>query len=156
MAIELTADERWDLLETEMVMRLGTVNPYGLPHVVPIWYLPDRDSGAIYFSTPEDSRKARNVAETPKASLTVDQGVSYFELRAVVAEGDVRRVTDDDRRSTVERRWCERYFDEPERPDFMDLLYDGRPWAWYAVEPSQWASWDNAKIDLERLREARG
>ncbi len=155
MAIELDEDERWALLESAKVMRLATVDPYGLPHVIPIWYLPDRETGSVYFSTPEDSRKARDVAETPKASLTIDEGVSYFELRAVVAEGDVSRVADEERRDSLERRWCRRYFDQPERPDFMELLYAGRPWAWYRVEPSRWISWDNAKIDLERLREAR-
>lgn len=156
MAIELTEDERWDLLESKMVMRLATVNPYGLPHVVPLWYLPDRETGTVCFSTPADSRKARNVAETPKASLTVDEGVSYFELRAVVAEGDVRKVEDDDRRADLERRWCRRYFERSERPEFMDRLYEGRPWAWYEVDPSRWTSWDNSKIDLERLREQQG
>jgi hypothetical protein len=33
MTIELTEDERWELLNDNMVMRLATVNPYGLPHV---------------------------------------------------------------------------------------------------------------------------
>lgn len=156
MAIELDADERWDLLDRNLVMRLATVDPYGLPHVVPIWYLADREENCIYFSTPEDSRKARDVAETPKASLTVDEGEYYFELRAVVAEGDVSIVSDDDEREAVERAWCLKYFDRPERPEFMDLLYEGRPWEWYRVDPSRWTSWDNSKIDLDRLRDRRG
>lgn len=156
MAIELDEGERWDLLERNMVMRLATVNPYGLPHVVPIWYLADRDAGAVFFSTPRDSRKVRDVEETPKASLTVDEGAYYFELKAVIAEGDVSQVEDDDLRERVERAWCEKYFDQPERPEFMDLLYEGRPWGWYRVDPSRWTSWDNSKIDLDRLRERRG
>ena len=156
MAIELTADERWDLLEGNMVMRLATVNPHGLPHVVPIWYLADRTAGAIFFSTPEDSRKVRDLEETPKASLTVDEGAYYFDLRAVIAEGDATVVEDDDLAARVERAWCRKYFDQDERPEFMDLLYEGRPWVWYRVDPSQWTSWDNSKIDLETLRERRG
>lgn len=156
MAIELTEAERWALLADNAVMRLATVDPYGLPHVVPIWYLPDPEEGAVFFSTPEDSRKARDVAETPKASLTVDEGTSYFELRAVVAEGDVSRVGDDGLRERVEREWCRKYFDRDDRPAFMDLLYEGRPWAWYRVDPTRWLTWDNSKIDLDRLRERRG
>lgn len=155
MGIELDAGERWDLLEGNMVMRLATVDPYGLPHVVPIWYLADRDIGSVFFSTPKDSRKIRDIAETPKASLTVDEGEFYFELRAVVAEGDVSRVKDGELREEVERRWCLKYFDQPDRPDYMDLLYQGRPWDWYRLDPSRWISWDNSRIDLERLRERR-
>lgn len=151
MALELTEDERWHLLEGNMVMRLATVNPYGLPHVVPIWYLADRTEEAIFFSTPEDSRKVRDLEETPKASLTVDQGAYYFDLRAVIAEGDATRVGDEQIQARVESEWCQKYFDRDERPQFMDQLYDGRPWVWYRVDPSHWTSWDNSKIDLERL-----
>lgn len=156
MTIELSADERWAMLADNMVMRLATVNPHGLPHVVPLWYVADRDAGTVCFSTPTDSRKVRDLEETPKASLTVDEGADYFDLRAVIAEGDVSRVTDDARRDTLERKWCQKYFDRPDRPEFMDLLYQGRPWEWYELAPSQWISWDNAKIDVDRLRERRG
>lgn len=156
MGIELSEDDRWALLEDNMVMRLATVDPAGRPHVVPIWYLPHREYGNIYFSTPEDTRKARDVAETPKVSLTVDEGSYYFDLRAVVVEGEASVVDDDEERETVETAWCQKYFDEPSRPEFMDLLYQGRPWEWYRVEPSRWLSWDNTTIDVERLRERRG
>lgn len=70
-------------------MRLATVDPYGLPHVGPIWYLADRDDGSVCFSTPTDSPKIRDIAETPKASLIVDEGGYKSELRAVVVEGNV-------------------------------------------------------------------
>lgn len=156
MGIELSEAERWELLADNMVMRLATVDPHGLPHVVPIWYLADRDEGAVFFSTPEDSRKGRDVGETPKASLAVDEGAYYFELRAVILEGTVSPVADEALEASVERRWCEKYFDQSERPEFMALLYEGRPWSWYRVDPGRWISWDNSKIDLDRLRERRG
>ena len=153
MAIELDADERWDLLERNMVMRLATVDPDGYPHVTPIWYVADRDYGNVYFSTPEDTRKVRDVEAFPKASLTVDEGDYYFELVAVIVEGTVSRVEPGEERRTIESAWCRKYFDQPGRPEFMDLLYRGRPWEWYRVEPSRWVSWENSRIDLDRLRE---
>ena len=156
MAIDISEGERWDLLDNNMVMRLATVNPYGLPHVLPIWYLSDREEGAVFFSTPRDSRKVRDLNETPKASLTVDEGEYYFDLRAVIAEGDATQVTDDDLEARIERDWCQKYFDQDERPEFMNLLYQGRSWVWYKVVPSQWTSWDNSKIDLKKLREHQG
>jgi hypothetical protein len=66
----------------------------------------------------------------------------------------VSKVEDDDLETRVEREWCQKYFDQDERPDFMHLLYEGRLWVWYRVDPSQWTSWDNSKVDLERVREA--
>lgn len=156
MAIELSERERWKLLAENMVMRLATVDPGGRPHVVPIWYVADREYGKVYFSTPEDTRKVRDIGERPWVSLTVDEGAYYFELRAVVVEGPASVVEDPDERQHVEERWCRKYFDQPERPEFMDLLYRGRPWEWFGVEPERWTSWDNDKIDVDRLREERG
>lgn len=154
MAIELTPEERWELLDRQMVMRLSTVDPDGRPHVVPIWFYADRELNAVYFSTPEDTRKVRDIEATPKASLTVDEGEYYFELRAVVLEGDVARVEDDEERDYVEQQWCQKYFGQDARPEYMALLYRGRPWDWFRVDPGRWLSWDNTKIDLDRLRDA--
>lgn len=155
MGIELDEDARWALLERNMVMRMATVDPDGYPHVTPIWYVADRGYGNVYFSTPADTRKARDVAAFPKASLTVDEGAYYFDLRAVVVEGTVSVVEEGDERASVEDAWCRKYFDAPDRPEFMDLLYRGRPWEWFRVEPSRWITWDNSTIDIERLRAAR-
>lgn len=156
MAIELTEEERWDFLADNKVIRLATVDTNGLPHVLPVWYVADREEGAIFFSTPEDSRKARDLEETPKASLVVDEGSAYFDLRAVIAEGDVTPVADECLLAEVERRWCRKYFDRDDRPEYMELLYQGRTWTWYRVDPSRWISWDNSRIDLDRLRAKRG
>lgn len=152
MGIELTEEQRWELLEDHMVMRLATVDPQGTPHIAPIWFLADRARGNVYFSTPEDTRKARNVDQHPRASLTVDEGARYFELKAVVVEGPVSVVEDGQEREDVEAGWCQKYFDQRTRPEFMDLLYEGRRWEWYRVEPDRWISWDNASIDLDRIR----
>jgi hypothetical protein len=84
------------------------------------------------------------------------RGAYYFDLRAVVANGDATRVEDADLEARIEREWCRKYFDRDERPEFMDLLYQGRPWVWCRVDPTRWTSWDNSKIDLEKLREVRG
>lgn len=152
MGIELDEEDRWDLLGRNMVMRMATVDPGGYPHVTPIWYVSDRGYGNVYFSTPEDTRKVRDVTAFPKTSIAVDEGAYYFDLRAVVVEGTVSVVDDDEEREEIEEKWCRKYFDDPDRPEFLDLLYRGRRWEWFRIEPSRWISWDNSSIDLERLR----
>ena len=149
MGIELSEDERWELLGSNAVARMATVDPNGLPHVVPIWYVAERDQG-IYFSTPSDTAKVRHLEAKPKASLTVDEGESYFELRAVIAEGTVVEVGSE-AAARAERQWCQKYFDQSERPTAMEALYEGREWIWFRLDPGQWVSWDNGKIDRSRL-----
>jgi len=156
MGIDLDEDERWELRESNFVMRMATVDPGGYPHVTPIWYVADRDYGNVYFSTPEDTRKVRDVDAFPKTSIVVDEGDYYFDLRAVVVEGTVSVVGDVQERAAIEEQWCRKYFDRPDRPDFLDVLYRDRQWEWFRIEPSRWISWDNSKIDVERLGHDQG
>ena len=153
MAITLTEDERWSFLRNGSIMRLSTVTPDCEPHIAPVWYLAERDDDAIYATTPSESRKVRNVKANPEVSLTVDEGGDeYFELRAVVIEGEASLVRDDEKWDEIERRWCRKYFDRSERPDHWDLLYEGKSWEWMRITPKRWMSWDNSRIDVEKLR----
>ncbi|NIS36663.1 MAG: hypothetical protein GWN07_37840, partial [Actinobacteria bacterium] len=52
-----------------------------------------------------------------KASLPVDEGAHYFDLKAVIAEGTVSRVEPGEERETIEEAWCRKYFDQPDRPE---------------------------------------
>lgn len=151
MGIHLDEDERWEMLDSHDIMRLATRDPDGHPHVIPVWFVADADEGSIYFATPGRSRKKRNLDEDPRMSLTVDGGGSeYFELRAVVVHGTAEPVTDETERASVERQWAEKYFERSEVPEFMRHFFDG-DLRWYRIEPSSWSSWDNSRIDTDRL-----
>lgn len=64
---------------------LATVTPGGRPHLMPVWgVLLD---GRLWFSCSNGSRKSRNLAERPYASLATDG-----PLEPVVAEGPVARI----------------------------------------------------------------
>ena len=66
---------------------LATVTPGGRPHVMPVWavLLDDR----LWFSSSVRSRKARNLSNSPFASLTTDDAQG-----PVIAEGVVERITE--------------------------------------------------------------
>jgi PPOX class probable F420-dependent enzyme len=65
---------------------LATVRPDGRPHVTPVWgvWLDD----AVWFSSSGESRKARNLATNPQATITTDDA-----LEPVVVEGEVTRLS---------------------------------------------------------------
>jgi hypothetical protein len=70
---------------------LTTVRPDGRPHVTPliaVWH-----EGAIYFSTGETERKARNLADNTHCILTT--GCNGFAGLDVVVEGEAVRVRDE-------------------------------------------------------------
>ena len=66
---------------------VATVWPDGRPHLTPVWGIWQDD--ALWFSSGGDSRKARNLAREPRATVGTDNA-----LEPVVVEGPVELVTD--------------------------------------------------------------
>jgi pyridoxine/pyridoxamine 5'-phosphate oxidase len=66
---------------------ITTVRPDGSPHTMVIWGL--WIDGAFYFSTGQESRKAKNLARNPKCIVCTEDS-----SEAVVVEGEARRVHD--------------------------------------------------------------
>ena len=74
-------------LEEQMVMTIGTIGPNGRPHLMALWYVPDGlgMTGWTYAK----SQKAKNLERDPRATIQVESGVQYQELRGVMMECDV-------------------------------------------------------------------
>lgn len=66
---------------------LATVSADGAPHLMPVWGL--WLAGALWFSSSNRSRKARNLMAGPRCSLSTDN-----PLEPVVVHGRARLVTD--------------------------------------------------------------
>jgi PPOX class probable F420-dependent enzyme len=96
--IRMSEEELRDFLVEEMIMSCATVGPHGRPHLVPLWYVPD--GLELRGWTYAKSQKARNLERDPRATVQVEAGVQYHELRGamlecdVELERDVARVTD--------------------------------------------------------------
>ncbi len=74
-------------LGEKMVMQCATVGPRGVPHMVPLWFV--GDAGELRGWTYAKSQKARNLERDPRATLGLEAGVQYHELRGVMFECDV-------------------------------------------------------------------
>ena len=66
---------------------LATVTPQGVPHLMPVWAVWHQD--ALWFSSANGSRKARNIGAEPRCSLSTDN-----PIEPVVVHGSARRVAD--------------------------------------------------------------
>jgi PPOX class probable F420-dependent enzyme len=84
----MSPDELQAFLAEQMVMQCATVGPRGLPHMVPLWYVVG--DGELRGWTYAKSQKARNLERDPRATLGIEDGVQYQELRGVMFECDVR------------------------------------------------------------------
>jgi len=65
----------------------ATLGPNGRPHLMPLWYV--RDGDELCGWTFAKSQKAKNLERDPRATLEVEDGVEYHELRGVMLECDV-------------------------------------------------------------------
>lgn len=77
------------LLGERRLARLATVDPSGLPHVVPVGWSYNAELGTIDVSGRNfaASRKFRNVRANPKAALVVDDVLPPWRPRSVMVQG---------------------------------------------------------------------
>jgi nitroimidazol reductase NimA-like FMN-containing flavoprotein (pyridoxamine 5'-phosphate oxidase superfamily) len=78
----------------ERTVTCATMGPRGWPHLMPLWYVlrdaPAGEAGPRLWSwTYAVSQKVRNLERDPRATLQVEAGESYQELRGVMLECDV-------------------------------------------------------------------
>ncbi|MCH8815174.1 MAG: pyridoxamine 5'-phosphate oxidase family protein [Chloroflexi bacterium] len=66
---------------------ISTVSPEGRPHAMPVWGV--WMDGVLYFSTADNSRKARNLAADSRCTATTE-----YAGEAVIVEGTAEIVTD--------------------------------------------------------------
>lgn len=84
--IRLDEEEQHQLLEQERVAVVSSNGPRGWPHSMPLWYVP-RD-GEVWIWTYAKSQKVRNLERDPRASVLVETGHEYGELRGVMIEAE--------------------------------------------------------------------
>lgn len=81
--IELTDDEIRDYLDAEKTLIIVSNGRNGYPHPMPMWFESDQD-GCLYCTTFGKSQKVLNWRRDPKATLLVESGEEYAELKGVV------------------------------------------------------------------------
>jgi hypothetical protein len=85
--IEMTDAEVLDYLGRQRVVTCATNGARGWPHLMPLWFVVRGDE--IWAWTFAKSQKVRNLERDPRATLQVEDGVEYAELRGVMLECDV-------------------------------------------------------------------
>jgi PPOX class probable F420-dependent enzyme len=141
--IEMTEEEVRAFLDEQMVMQCATIGPRGLPHMVPLWYV--RDGSHLRGWTYAKSQKARNLERDPRATLGIEDGVEYQELRGVMFECDVLVERDTERVAEYGLDLVERYAGgAPEMKDFF--RQQARKRVGLRFVPTRTVTWDHRKL----------
>jgi PPOX class probable F420-dependent enzyme len=104
--IKLTPDEQLELLESERVVVVTTLGPRGWPHSMPMWFTLRAPAGEplgggpakeIWTWSYAKAQKVRNLERDPRATLLVETGFEYVELRGVEVEAEAELIRDSER-----------------------------------------------------------
>ncbi len=84
--ITLDEAEQRELIESERIAVVGSFGPRGWPHLMPLWYVPRE--GEIWIYTYAKSQKVRNLERDPRATVLIETGHEYAELRGLMIESE--------------------------------------------------------------------
>ena len=93
--IVMSDEELRAFLAEHRVVSVATIGPHGRPHLMPLWYAVDDTT--LRGWTYAKSQKAKNLERDPRATLQVEDGEQYHELRGVMLECDVALERDPDK-----------------------------------------------------------
>jgi PPOX class probable F420-dependent enzyme len=92
--IKMSEAEAAAFLAQERTVTCATAGPRGWPHLMPLWYV--LREGDLWAWTYAASQKVRNLERDPRATLVVEAGEHYDELRGVMlrTEAVIERAAD--------------------------------------------------------------
>ena len=131
-------------LEEKMVMQCATVGPSGRPHMVPLWFV--GDASELRGWTYAKSQKARNLERDPRATVGLEDGVQYNELRGVTFECDVRLARDPEDVERFGLELFERYAGELNDEIRAMVAAQAQKRVGLTFVPTRAVSWDHRKL----------
>ena len=145
--IKLTAAEQAELLASERVVVVSSIGPRGWPHSMPMWFVVRE--GEIWVWTYAKSQKVRNLERDRRATLLVETGSEYTELRGIQIEAEAELVRDPERVAEFGTELTVRYaegIESVEGDAAAALRAQAAKRVAIRFEPRRVASWDHRKL----------
>lgn len=148
--IRMTAAELREFLDEQRIVQVATVGLNGRPHLVPLWYVVEEQDGdpVLRGWTFAKSQKAKNLERDPRATISIDDGVQYQDLRGVMMECDVEVEHDPEAVVPYGMALFERYGPGGElAPQVRDMvLAQAQKRVGLRFVPTRVVTWDHRKL----------
>jgi PPOX class probable F420-dependent enzyme len=143
--IKMTEAEQFAFLAEEKTVIVTSFGPRSWPHSMPMWFVV-RD-GEVWMWTYRTSQKVKNVGRDPRATLLVEAGETYDQLRGVMIEAEAEVVDDFDAVLELGRELFARYTPGAEGPEVAEALAaQARKRVGIRYHPRRVVSWDHRKL----------
>ncbi len=146
--IELSAGEVDAYIDSRKTIIIVSNGVGGFPHPMPMWFYRDAD-GVVYCTTFRKSQKVLNYQRDPRATLLVESGIEYSELKGVVVYArceiidDVEAVTD----TLVRINTRGQSIDDTQRQSIAGgMVKSAQKRVLLKFHPERYVSWDHAKL----------
>ena len=144
-AIAMSDAELHRFLQEERVVTVATIGPNGRPHLMPLWFV--AEGSVVKGWTFGKSQKVKNLERDPRATLQVEAGEQYQELRGAMLECDVEIVRDLAAVTKIGTAVTCRYTGIPDDGDVPDMVKQQAPKRVGLIfRPTRVASWDHRKL----------
>jgi general stress protein 26 len=118
--IKMSPQEVAAFIDEQRVVVCASHGPRGWPHLMPLWYVV-RDED-IWAWTYAKSQKALNLERDPRATLQIEDGEQYQELRGVMIEAQTAIHRETELVAGVGAEIFERYGSGDTGPEFLDVV----------------------------------
>lgn len=148
--IRMTGAELRAFLDEQRIVQVATIGPNGRPHLMPLWYVVENGTGdpVLRGWTFAKSQKAKNLERDPRATISIDDGVQYQDLRGVMMECDVEVERDADAVVPYGMALFERYGPGGElAPEVREMvLKQAEKRVGLRFVPTRVVTWDHTKL----------
>jgi PPOX class probable F420-dependent enzyme len=142
--IRMDEAELASFLEEQRTVVCATNGRDGRPHLMPLWYVV-RD-GELWSWTYGASQKVRNLERDPRATLLIEAGEAYDELRGVMLTTDAVIERDTAAVEALGRELYARYADAVSDDVLESVAHQARRRVGIRFAQRARASWDHRKL----------
>ena len=133
------------LMDEERVVTVATMMPSGRPHLMPLWYV--HEGTTVVAWTFGKSQKVKNLERDPRATLQIEAGERYEDLRGAMLECDVTIERDPARVADIGVALIARYAGAAPTPEAVaGVRRQASKRVGLRFTPTHVVSWDHRKL----------
>ena len=107
-------------LKSQKILRLGTIDENGIPHIVPVWYLFEGEK--FYIGSNTRTKKVKNLRKKTQVAFCIDIGVNAPEIVGVMGQGKAKLILKKPEVEKIASRILLRYFKTLQNKSAKELL----------------------------------
>ena len=142
--ITMDDQERRRFLAEQHSLACASIGPNGRPHLVQLWYVPDGDQLLCWSYA--KAQKVRNLERDPRATVQIEAGDRYDQLRGVVLECDVEIERDPARVTATGLALANHHPGAPGEAAREAIALQAPKRVALRFTPTRIASWDHRKL----------